>query len=93
MDESAATLERLLQRETDLRREERFVWIFVATMLVDIIAFERLGTTSIPLFLLELIFLAFVGKWLGVEVVVLPLERLFDRVMRYLPGGGDDPKA
>jgi hypothetical protein len=91
MDESAATLERLLQRETDLRREERFVWIFVVTMLIDVIAFERLGTSIIFLFLLELIFLAFVGKWLGVEAIVLPLERLFDRVMRSLPGGRDDP--
>jgi len=93
IDESAATLERLLQRETDLRREERFVWIFVVTMLIDVIAFERLGTSIIFLFLLELIFLAFVGKWLGVEAIVLPLERLFDRVMRSLPGNGSDPKA
>jgi len=33
------------------------------------IAFERLGTTNIPLFLLELIFLASAGKWLGAEAV------------------------
>jgi hypothetical protein len=59
MDESAATLERLLQRETDLRREERFAWIFVVTMLIDVIAFERLGASIIMLFLLELIFLGF----------------------------------
>jgi hypothetical protein len=82
-----------LQREADLRREERFAWIFVVTMLVDVIAFERLGTSSIPLFLLELIFLGFMGKWLGVEAVALPIERLFDRVMRSLPGGGEDPKT
>lgn len=81
-----------MQRESDLRREERFAWIFVATMLVDVIAFERLGTSIVPLFLLELIFLGYMGKWLGVEAVVLPLERLFDRVMRSLPGGGE-PKA
>ena len=93
IEESSATLERLLQREIDQRREERFIWIFVVTMLIDVIAFERLGTSIIPLFLLELIFLAFVGKWLGVEAVVLPLERLFDRVMRSLPGEGDDPKV
>ena len=78
-----------MQRESDLRREERFIWIFVVTMLLDVIAFERLGTSIIPLFLLELIFLAFIGKWLGVEAVVLPLERLFERVMRSLPGAGD----
>ena len=88
IDESAATLERLLQRETDQRREERFIWIFVVTMLVDVIAFERLGASIIFLFLLELIFLAFVGKWLGVEAIVVPIERLFDRVMRSLPGSG-----
>jgi hypothetical protein len=61
-------------------------------MLLDVIAFERLGTSIIPLFLLELIFLVFMGKWLGVEAVVVPLERLFDRMMRSLPGGGGDPK-
>jgi hypothetical protein len=90
MDESAATLERLLQRETDLRREERFAWIFVVTMLIDVIAFERLGASIIMLFLLELIFLGFMGKWLGVEAVILPLERLFDRVMRSLPAGAEN---
>jgi hypothetical protein len=89
VDESAAALERLLQREADHRREERFAWIFVVTMLVDVIAFERLGTSSIFLFLLEVIFLGFMGKWLGVEVVVLPLERLFDRAMRWFPGSND----
>jgi hypothetical protein len=69
-------------------------WIFVATMLIDVIAFERLSASIIPLFLLELIFLAFMGKWLGVEAVALPLERLFDRAMCWFSGGGDsNPKA
>lgn len=58
-------------------------------MLVDVIAFERLGTSIVFLFLLEVIFLGFMSKWLGVEAVVLPLERLFDRVMRSLPGSND----
>ena len=62
-------------------------------MLVDVIAFERLGTSIIFLFLLELIFLAFMGKWLGVEAVAVPLERLFERAMRWIPGGGDNPKS
>lgn len=84
-----------MQREADLRREERFVWIFAVTMLADVMAFEHLNVASaIPLFLLELIFLGFVGRWLGVEAVVLPLERLFDRLMRSLPGSHeDDPKT
>jgi len=62
-------------------------------MLLDVIAFERLSASIIPLFLLELIFLVFMGKWLGVEAVVLPIERLFDRVMRSLPGSDEPPKV
>lgn len=58
-------------------------------MLVDVVAFERLTASFIPLFLLELIFLAFMGKWLGVEAVALPLERLFERAMRWLPAPKD----
>jgi hypothetical protein len=91
IDESAAALERLLQRETDQRREERFVWIFAVIMLLDVIAFERLSTPTILLFLLELIFLVFMAKWLGVEAVVLPLERLLDRATRWFPGADDPP--
>jgi hypothetical protein len=50
--------------------------LFVVTMLLDVIAFERLSAAMIPLFLLQLIFLAFMGKWLGVDAVALPIERL-----------------
>ena len=33
--------------------------------------------------------LAFIGEWLGVEAVAVPLKRLFDRAMRSLPSGGE----
>ncbi len=93
VDESNAALEQQLQREKDERREERFIWIFVIVMLFDLIAVDRMGYAIILLFLLQLIFLAFVGKWLGVEAVAVPLERLFDRVMRWLPDSSEKPPS
>ena len=93
VDESNAALEQQLQREKDERREERFIWIFVVAMLFDLIAVDRMGYAIIILFLLQLIFLAFVGKSLGVEAVAVPLERLFDRVMRWLPESSEKPPS
>ena len=52
-----------------------------------------MGYAIIILFLLQLIFLAFVGKSLGVEAVAVPLERLFDRVMRWLPESSEKPPS
>ncbi|MEH2517815.1 type VI protein secretion system component VasF [Bradyrhizobium sp. AZCC 1610] len=89
MDESNAALEQQLQREKDERREERFIWIFVAVMLFDVLAVEKMSYAVVLLFLLQLVFLSFVGKWLGIEAVAVPLERLFDRIMRWLPESSD----
>jgi hypothetical protein len=89
VDESNAALEQQLQREKDERREERFIWIFVAVMLFDVLAVEKMSYAVVLLFLLQLVFLSFVGKWLGIEAVAVPLERLFDRIMRWLPESSD----
>src|SRR4051794_25223522 len=67
-DETAASLERLLQAERDHRNEERFFWIFALTIITDVLFFKFLDSAlvSVPLFLLEIVFLIGLAGWLGV---------------------------
>ena len=87
LDETAASLERLLQAERDHRNVERFFWIFGVSILADVIFFHELGIASaIPVYLLQIIFLFGLAGWMGVEQVAVLLDRLFHR---YLPGAND----
>jgi hypothetical protein len=43
------------------------------------LVFPALSWGSLPVFLLEIVFLIYMAKWLGVEVVVVLLERIFNR--------------
>jgi hypothetical protein len=84
IDETAASLESLLQAERNHRNQERFFWIFGCSLLLDIIIFRELGAWGFPIFLLQIVFLFGLAGWMGVETVTVFLERLF---YRYLPGG------
>jgi hypothetical protein len=86
-DQTAAALEQKLQHETELRKEERFFWIFLGAFLLDIIMFKHLEFSLLcwPLLFVQLIFLIGIAGWLGVERVAVPLERL---LTKYLPKSG-----
>jgi len=80
VDESAAHLERLLQRESDERREERFYWVVVSTVLLDGLIAPAMGPVSfIPIFALQLVILAGLAIRLGVDHFAVPLMRIFER--------------
>jgi hypothetical protein len=89
LDETAASLERLLQAERDNRNQERFFWIFGLSILSDVVIFKALDhwAYSIPIFLLQVIFLIGLAAWMGVDTVSVFLERLF---YAYFPGKKDD---
>ncbi|WEK50295.1 MAG: hypothetical protein P0Y66_22070 [Candidatus Kaistia colombiensis] len=86
IDVTAASLERSLQREIDLRREERFFWVMVSVMLVDALIFQSVPWPGcIVLVLLQLILLAHLAKWLGVEQIAVPLLAMLNRYMTGKP--------
>lgn len=89
VDQSAAKLEGELQEEKDSRREERFVWILACTYLSDVIIFKFLDNWgySLPMFLLQLIFLIALADWLGVDRAKILLEALFSKFAKPPDGG------
>jgi len=80
VDESAAALEAAVQREIRKRREERFFWIFAVVILVDFIALRSLSwIVGILIILMELILLVGLAKWLGIEWIAAPFDRLIEK--------------
>ena len=80
-DEGADALERALESEKDSRREERFYWILALIVVFDVASFQHLSWAhSFLVFLLEIIGLIGLAKGLGVDVVVVLLERLYSRI-------------
>lgn len=91
VDTSAAALERQLQHELDKRREERFFWIAGIVGLIDIVALPQVNVAvCIFLGLFQIAFLLSLAKWLGLEHVAVPLERLFSKYLNDGKNGGDD---
>ena len=83
-ERSAAQLESDLQSERDSRKEERFFWIFLAIMVGNVPLFNSFESdwALLPAFLLELIFLIGLADWLGVDMVKMLLERLYNKFER-----------
>ena len=80
-DEEAAALEEAIESEYDSRREERFYWILALVVVFDVGSFQHLPwMPSVLIFLLEVIGLIGMAKWLGVDTVVVLLERIYSRI-------------
>jgi len=81
-----AQLESKLETERDGRKEERFFWIFVLIIVLDMGAFQRLGIwQAILIFLLELPALILLANHLGVDIAVNLLNWLLRKFMDKLP--------
>lgn len=78
-DELVARLEGRLQFEIEDRNEERFIWIFLVTILADAIILPIISWATIFIFILQVVFLIAVARWLGVDSVVVLLERIANR--------------
>lgn len=78
-DKTTAKLEDDLEKERDGRKEERFIWILVTTILLNVCFFMSMQSFTGPLIigLLQLVGFVLVAKKLGMEEVV----QLFDRML------------
>jgi hypothetical protein len=75
-DQSIAVLEERTEKYRDSRLEERFLSIFAVIILVDMMVFQSMPWFGVILIgLLELIFLAILGRTCGVDDVLVLTER------------------
>lgn len=82
-DEQIAKIENDLQNEKDLRKEERFYWIFGMLFMIDILtlpnATNSVGVTMIIIF--EFVFLICLAACLGLENVSIILSNILSKFM------------
>lgn len=79
---AAASLETQLDQEKDARREERFVWIVVCVILIDVIWLRSAHnvTMAVAVVVLELVILFIIAKRLGIEEIPEFLSRTADKL-------------
>lgn len=82
---SIAHLEAQLSDERDKRKEERFHWIVVTSLLLDVVAITALDGSwlFLPVFLLQLIVLIGFAKANGVDWAVQLIGQLFHWVSEW----------
>jgi hypothetical protein len=87
-DEQINKLQEELTRERDGRREDRFLFIAISTVLLDISFFTVLNAgAAVAIVILELLILFVVARRMGMEEVVEMLSSL----LRRTGGKGLDP--
>jgi len=82
VSEAAARLADELEAERDKRKEERFVWITVVVILVDVLWFKDSPNPVVPIVVLvfQLILLVILARRLGIDDVVELIDRLLHAV-------------
>ena len=80
--EKVAELEQEVQRERDRRLEERFGWIFLLNILVDMVVFRGMEAWTAPLIIggFQAVALVILAKRLGVNEVLPVLDLLAARL-------------
>lgn len=83
-DEALDALAKQLEAAKDGRREERFLWIVVVVILVDVLWFRNASNPVIPIvvLLLEAVILFILAKRMGIEEVSQLFERLMQGITR-----------
>ena len=81
-DEQISELQERLTEERDARKEDRFVFIVLIVLLLDVVFFTVMPTFGGPLALiiLELLILIPLAKRMGMEEVAQILSRVLHRV-------------
>jgi hypothetical protein len=79
-----------VERATDSRAEERFVWIVVCIILFDCLIFRDMESWTGPLVIgiIQLVLIIALAKKLQVDYVANLLTRFMDRVGDYPDGRG-----
>lgn len=88
-DQTTAKLEDALEKERDGRKEERFIWILVTTILLNVCFFMSMQSFTGPLIigLLQLVGFVLVAKKLGMEEVVQLFDRMLSTIANSVRGG------
>lgn len=82
VDEQIFELQEHLERERDARKEDRFVFIVVVVLLLDIVFFSVMTTFGGPLALLvlELLILIPLARRMGMQEIAQILSSVIDRL-------------
>lgn len=88
-DRQIGELEPELEKERDLRKEERVGWVIVVVILLDILLLGQMSNpvTPIGIFVLELIALLIFAKRSGIQYVAVLLDRLIGSVGKRIERG------
>lgn len=80
--EAAARLGEELEAAKDARKEERFVWIVIVTILLDVLWFSDSENPTLPVIVLvlQLIVLVILARRMGIDDVVELIDRLLHTV-------------
>lgn len=81
-DRQIAELQETLAQERDARREERFVFIVILVLLLDVVFFSVMPSFGGPiaLLVLELLILIPLAKRMGMEEIATILSRVVGRI-------------
>lgn len=88
--EAAARLGDELEAVKDARKEERFLWILIVTILLDVIWFADSSNPTLPVvvLILQLVVLVIIARRMGIDDVVGLIDRLLHSVGSKAGGGG-----
>jgi hypothetical protein len=77
-DSALAALEGQLQAEKDARMEERFIWVVICVILIDVIWLRTSPNATFPIviLILELIALLVLARRMGVHDFVKLIDRI-----------------
>jgi hypothetical protein len=81
--DAIAALEKKLENEKDLRREERFIWIVMCMILTDIIWLRSSSNASLAIvvLVLESVILVVLARRLGIEQIPEYINKFADKFM------------
>lgn len=87
--EAAARLGDELEAVKDARKEERFIWILIVTILLDVIWFADSSNATLPIvvLILQLVVLVIIARRMGIDDVVALIDRLLHSVGSKAGGG------
>lgn len=83
-DDAKANLEQELSDEKEARSEERFAWIAVIVILIDVLWFRNAQNVAVPfvVLFLEILILFVVARRLGLQKLELLFESLIHNLGR-----------
>lgn len=81
-DQQIEELQEALAQEKDARQEDRFIFIVVATILLDVVFFSVLDGLGGPiaLLILELLILVPLANKMGMQDIAQLMDRILNRV-------------